>query len=89
MTSTVLGIFLIVIGLIALGFGIGGGIVTMILDLRRRARDEAAAGGLDVFPSEAIKALTEFLKALAAAPQWLALAILGLVLIVYGSALAF
>ena len=74
----------IVIGLIALLAGIGGGIATMFKQLRPTGERGLA---LPAFPTETLKALTEFLKALTAAPPWLALTIIGLILIIYGGTL--
>jgi len=84
MGNTILGIVLIVIGVLALLAGVTGGIATLFLDIRKRARDDRASGGVELLPVEYIKALTEFLNALVKAPQWLILAIVGVGLIVWG-----
>ena len=52
-------------------------------ELLTRKEEERPEGVIDI-----IKALTEFVKALTAAPQWLALSIVGLVLVIYGASLA-
>jgi uncharacterized membrane protein len=83
MDSTVLGVILIVLGLIAITAGIGGGIATMFLELRRKAQANRTFSALDL-PVEFIQALTEFLKALTAAPQWAALIVVGILLVGWG-----
>ena len=79
----ILGAILIGVGLVATVAGIAGGIATMFLNIRRQA---SSFGGFDeVLPTELVKALTEFLKGLTNAPQWLALTVIGLLLIGAGS----
>jgi len=85
MGNTILGIVLIVIGVLGLLAGVVGGIITLFLDIRRRAREERASGGVELLPVEYIKALTEFLNALVKAPHWLILVIVGVGMIVWGS----
>jgi hypothetical protein len=77
------GIVLMVLGLVAIGFGIAGGIAKMIRDLR----GPAATKGLDPFEGleNFLKALTEFLKTLIQAPGWLALVVVGFALVVFGA----
>ena len=87
MGNTILSIILIVIGVLALLAGVAGGIVTLFLDIRKRAREEPASGAIQLLPVEYIKALTEFLNALLKAPQWLILVIVGVGLIVWGSSM--
>lgn len=82
MGSTVLGIVLIVIGVIAILAGIGGGVAKMFLDLKEQSR-AAGFGALDL-PVKTMEALTSFLNALVKAPIWLALVIIGLLLVVFG-----
>jgi hypothetical protein len=82
MGTPILGWALICIGVIATMAGIAGGIATLFLDIKRRA-SEGAFGPTDL-PTELLKVLTEFLKALTAAPVWLALTILGFVLVAWG-----
>jgi len=86
MGTTVLGIVLIVIGVIAIMAGIGGGIAKMFLELKKEAK--ASSFGLaDILPAKTIEALTKFLEALVKAPIWLALTIIGLLLVAAGGAL--
>lgn len=86
MGNTVIGIILIVLGVIALFGGIAGGVAKLFLDIKNEVKKGAAGNALtDLLPTELIKALTEFLKALTAAPQWLALTVIGILLIGLGS----
>ena len=77
------GAAVIVIGLISMTGGIGGGILQMLLELQ----EEAKGPGLEtsVLPTGVIETLVEFMQALAAAPQWLALTILGVFLVGWGA----
>jgi len=77
------GAAVIVIGLLAMAGGIGGGILKMLVDLQK----EAKAPGFDavVLPTGMMGALVEFMQALAAAPQWLALTTLGIFLVAWGA----
>lgn len=86
MGTTVLGWILIVIGLIATVAGIGGGIAKMFKEITRKANEDSAYG-FAALPTELFKALMEFLEALAKAPLWLALIIVGFVLIAWGGAM--
>ena len=81
MSVAILGWILIVIGVIATGAGVAGGIATMFKEIKQRVDPDALP---DALPTEFLKALTEFLKALAAAPVWLALVIIGFALIAWG-----
>jgi uncharacterized protein involved in cysteine biosynthesis len=83
MNVAILGWILIVIGVIATGAGVAGGIATMFKEIVRKANEDKDYG-FDALPTEFLKALTEFLKALAAAPVWLALVIIGFALIAWG-----
>jgi hypothetical protein len=85
MGNTILGVVLIVAGVLALLAGVAGGVLTLFLDIRKRVREERAAGAIELLPLEYVKALTEFLNALVKAPQWLILMIVGVGLIVWGS----
>ena len=71
------GAAVILIGLIAMAGGIAGGILKMLVDLQK----EANTPGFDAVsvPTQMMEALVEFMQALASAPQWLALTILGTV----------
>jgi hypothetical protein len=82
MAPMVLGWILIGIGLIATIAGIGGGIVRMMKDLSERG----TAKGFAAPPTDLIKALKDLLEALIKAPVWLALVILGFILIAWGGA---
>jgi hypothetical protein len=75
----------IAIGLLAMVGGIGGGILEMFLELRQ----ELSGPGLEVpaLPTGFIEALIEFMQALASAPQWLALAILGIFMVGWGASM--
>ena len=77
------GAAVIVIGLIAMTAGIGGGILQMLLELQENAKGP----GLEtaILPTGVIETLIEFMQALAAAPQWLALTILGIFLVGWGA----
>jgi hypothetical protein len=77
------GAAVIVIGLIAIAGGIGGGILQMLLELQ----EEAKGPGLEIsmLPTGIMEALAKFMQALAAAPQWLALTILGIFLVGWGA----
>ena len=75
MGSVFLGWVLIVLGVIFMMLGAGAA----AKELLTRKEEERPEGVIDI-----IKALTEFVKALTAAPQWLALSIVGLVLVIYG-----
>lgn len=77
------GIILIVVGLIALLAGVGGGIAAMI----KAWQTKPSPQGLSELPTEFIKALTEFAKALTAAPVWLAMNIIGILLVAWGGSM--
>ena len=79
MGTAVLGWIAIVVGLVALIGGIGGGIVKMFVEIKK-----GGAFGPGSLPTEFIKAMTKFTEALTKAPLWLALVIIGLVLLVWG-----
>jgi hypothetical protein len=79
------GAAVIVLGLLAMAGGIGGGILQMFLELQREASGPAL--GTSVVPTGIMDALVEFMQALAAAPQWLALTILGIFLVGWGAAM--
>ncbi len=87
MGNTVVGILLIIIGFVALMGGIGGGIARMFQDIQNQIKKGAFGSALtNLLPTDLIKALTEFVKALSAAPQWLALTMIGILLIGWGAA---
>lgn len=81
-TVIVLRILLEVLGIIAIGAGIVGGIVTMFKKINQKEGKEqlSIVNDLTAF----INALIQLLQALAAAPIWLALVIIG-ILLVFGS----
>jgi hypothetical protein len=83
MGVAILGWLLIILGVIATGAGVAGGIAAMFQEIKRRA-DEDGSFPVASLPVEYLKALTEFTKALTAAPVWLALVIIGFVLIAWG-----
>lgn len=86
MGSTILGIVLIVIGVIAIAAGVGGGIAKMFLELKKQAAGAASFGALNL-PVKTIEALTKFLETLIKAPIWLALVIVGILLVAWGGAM--
>ena len=79
------GAAVIVLGLIAMAGGIGGGIMQMFLELQREAGGPSM--GTPAMPTGAMDALVEFMQALATAPQWLALCILGIFMVGWGAAM--
>lgn len=84
MTSTVIiRIILEVLGLIAIGAGIIGGILIMFKQILPHGGEEKNVS-LDTLPTTFIEALTQLLQALMSAPAWLALVIIG-ILLVFGS----
>lgn len=80
----VVGILLMTLGLVALTFGVGGGITKMIYEIRHAAR---ATADFDPFASleKVLKAVTELLNALAKADRWLALVVIGFLLVGAGA----
>ncbi len=86
MTSTVVRLIVDIIGLISLSAGIIGGIVTMFKEMQRKF-EKGKSFGLEDLPTEFIEALTKLLEALIKAPIWLALAIIGILLIFGGNLL--
>jgi hypothetical protein len=85
MTSTVVRLIVDIIGLISLSAGIIGGIVTMFKEIQRKFEKEKSFG-LEALPTAFIEALTKLLEALIKAPIWLALVIIG-ILLIFGSTL--
>ena len=83
MNIAILGWILIFIGVIAIVFGIAGGIANMFKELKREA-SKSKSFAIPALPTDVIKALTEFLNALVKAPVWLALVIVGILLIYWG-----
>lgn len=84
MSTTLLGWVLILLGIIAILSGITGGIMKMIRDLRENVNKGMIE--FDVATSF-INALTELLNALIKAPIWLALTIIGFILVAWGGSL--
>ena len=76
-------IILEVLGIIAIAAGLVGGIVTMFKQLSRKGDVEklTAIDELTAF----IQAMTQLLQALVASPVWLALVIIGILLVFGGS----
>jgi hypothetical protein len=72
-----------VLGLISVGGGIVGGIVTMFKVILRNAEKEKSFG-IEMLPTAFVEALTKLLEALIKAPVWLALVIIG-ILLIFGS----
>lgn len=79
-TAIVVGIVLMVLGVVVIAFGVGGGIAKMIKDLRGGNR---VTGGLDPVASleKLLTAVTQLLKTLITAPEWLALVAVGFALV--------
>lgn len=86
MSTAVLGWILIVVGLIATIAGVGGGIAKMFKEVTRKANEDKAYGFASL-PTDLLKALIEFIEALAKAPVWLALIAIGFVLIAWGGSM--
>jgi hypothetical protein len=86
MGTTILGWLLIAIGLIATVAGVGGGIAMMFRELQREAKEDKSFGFVQL-PTDLLKALTEFLNALIKAPVWLALIMIGFVLVAWGGSM--
>jgi hypothetical protein len=78
----IVGWVLIVLGVVAIAAGVGGGIATMFKEIQKRANEGAA--DLPGLPSGLIDSLVKFLEALTKAPVWLALVIIGLLLVAWG-----
>ncbi|MEO0771104.1 MAG: hypothetical protein AAFY72_17060 [Cyanobacteria bacterium J06649_4] len=83
MGPIVLGWILILIGIFSTVAGIVGGITIMFQDIAREERSFSSKA----FPTEFIEALTQLTKALSAAPVWLALTVIGFILIAWGGSL--
>jgi hypothetical protein len=73
----------ILLGLIAMAGGIAGGILQMLLGLQ--SESQGLTFGEVSVPSGVIDVLIEFMQALAAAPQWLSLTILGIFMVGWGA----
>jgi len=87
MAQTILGIVLTVLGVIAIASGIAGGITQMVKELKKKAEGPQSGGLTDLLPTEFLKALTEFVQTVGQQPIWLALVILGIVLVFMGGRL--
>jgi hypothetical protein len=76
------GIALMIIGVVAILAGIAGAIVTMVKELRHgpSAATEGRLGAI----AKIITAVTEFVKTLVTSPVWIALVVLGIVLVGFG-----
>jgi hypothetical protein len=83
METNILGWILIAIGLVATLAGVAGGIAAMFRQIQKRALTDQSFG-LELLPTEFLWALTSFLKELIQAPPWLALILIGFVLIAWG-----
>lgn len=79
------GVALAVVGLAAAFFGVAGGIARMLKDLAAAAaaQSDGLPGAIDSL-SGLTRALTEFVTTLVAAPQWLAMVVVGCGLILFG-----
>lgn len=86
MGPLVLGWILIVVGLIATLAGIGGGIAKMFNEIVKEAEKDPSFG-FTALPTQLFDALIKFMEALTKAPIWLALIIIGFVLITWGGSM--
>lgn len=84
----VVGFILIIFGLLVMGSGIVGGIAKMAQELRSSAQAAGAVPSEDL-PTGFIEAMTKFLEALADAPEWLAITVIGLVLVFVGASMLY
>lgn len=79
--NSVIGSVCVLIGLIANIAGIGGGIVAIVNDSQVRSQSLQVSGN---FILKFIQALTFFLRALTAAPAWIAVNFIGLIFLGVG-----
>lgn len=84
MNPLVLGWALIVVGVIAIVLGLAGGIAKMFKDIQAKSSN-AANFAVIALPTELIKALTALINALVKAPAWLAIVIIGILLVAWGT----
>ena len=77
--NLMLGLACIVLGILSISAGIGGGIMTMIRTPKAYGIEESN----NIF-TEFINALGTLTQALTAAPTWIAMNIIGLILIFFG-----
>jgi hypothetical protein len=85
-STLIIRLILEVLGLIAIGAGIVGGIVTMFREIALKNEQErlTAINDLTAF----IQALIQLVQALVKAPLWLALVIVGIVIVISGNLVA-
>lgn len=79
----VLGVLTIVFGLLISGAGVVGGVVRMIEEIKREGQAVGAVPPAEL-PTGFIEAMSELTKALTDAPTWLAITIVGILLIFVG-----
>lgn len=82
-TAGVVGIALMIVGCIAIIGGVVGALVAMVKELRRTP-SAASEGGFLEGLAKVITAVTEFIKALVTSPVWLALVVIGALLVGFG-----
>lgn len=82
METSILGWVLIIIGMISTIAGIVGAIVIMMKELVGKGRPKGIP--IPELPTDFIKASKELIEAFVQAPIWLALVIIGFVLIAWG-----
>jgi flagellar biosynthesis protein FlhB len=80
--AAIIRLILEILGLIAIGAGLVGGIATMFKQIAKKT-DEDKLITIDELTAF-IQALIQLLQALVAAPIWLALVIIGIVLVLTG-----
>jgi uncharacterized membrane protein len=76
--NIIAGILCIILGFLTSVAGIGGGIATMIKEIKSSSIEQQADDAN--WLAQLIEALTAFLKALNASPTWLSISILGLLI---------
>ena len=81
-TTVIIRLILEVLGLIAIGAGLVGGIVTMFKQIARK-EDKDQLITIDELTAF-IQALIQLVQSLVTAPVWLALVIIGIVLVLTG-----
>lgn len=80
------GVIMIVLGLVALAFGVAGGIAKMIKELRETPSASSLEDPIAAL-ERLVAALTKFLSVLVKSPVWLTLVVIGLVLVAFGATL--
>jgi hypothetical protein len=84
--APIAGIVLVVAGVVALTAGIAGGITKLFVEVRKEILQSRSLANLPI-PTELMESLGRFIQTLAGAPIWLALVILGFLMIVWGGSM--